>query len=401
MAKVRLPRYLRPKPISGDRIAYFWERPSWAKPPAERNGRLCPVDSEALGTDLAAAIGKAELLNSMLDEWRIGVEMKPVEGTVKALFAWYRGLDRFKALGFKSRRDYRRCMDIMEGFQLKSTTLGQRKAKELEARHADAIRVALTKEHGQRWGVYCMQVARRVWNEGIRHKKLKEPNIFAKMDLSMLAAKGNRPTTREEYDLFRETARSMGMQSMATAAALSFELVRRVSDVFGYLQDRAEDEAPGIFWEDYEPGVRIALRQGKTGHAQVLPLRGDPVMPIDEDGDVTPGALLYPELEAELARMKRGRGHIVINEATKKRYTEDEAQRAFRRIHKKAKLPKGMTLTGFRHGGATELGEAGVLDMRPISGHRTLQQTATYKKVTERGARIAGTQRRKHIEGEK
>ena len=123
MAKVHLPRYFRAKRLKLERgaqpvTAYYWERPTWAKPPAEKHGRPCPVESEALGTDLAVAIGKAELLNRHFDEWRLGVDVKPAEGTVKALFAWYRTHDRFKDLGPKSRRDYRANMSILESLQL-------------------------------------------------------------------------------------------------------------------------------------------------------------------------------------------------------------------------------------------------------------------------------------------
>jgi len=390
VAKVVLPRYLRAKRRADGTTGYFWERPSWAKPPAERYGRLCPVDSEALGADLAAAIGKAELLNTMLDEWRLGAEAKPTTGTVKWLMGWYRGLDRFKALGFKSRRDYRAAMETLVSFPLKSTLLGDRRIAEIEAAHVDAIYAALQKRGGKRTAAYAMQVGRRVWNEAIRHKKAKDPNPFARMKIRTGSEKGNRPTSRAEYDLFRETARAMGIQSMAAAAALSFELVRRVTDVFGYVFEGREGEAPGIFWEDYQPGVSIALRQGKTGDRQVIPLRGA------GEGD-EPGPLLYPALEEELARLPSSTGHMIINEETGKRYTEDQAQRVFRKIHKAAGLPKGMTLTGFRHGGATELGDAEIFDIRPVSGHRTLQQTTTYNKANETKARIAGEKRLAHV----
>lgn len=392
MAEVRLPRYMRAKRLADGRRAYFWERPSWAKPPAERWGRACPVESEALGADLAAAIGKADLLNAMLDEWRAGVDARPAEGTVKALFAWYREHDRFKELGWRARRDYRAYMDKVETFQLKTTLFGQRRVAEIEASHADALYRAIVKQRGKRAGAYCMQVCRRVWNEAIRAKKAKDPNPFSKMGIKMTAQKGNRATSRAEYDLFRETARAMGIQSMASAAAISFELLRRVSDVFGYIVD-PEDEERGFFWEDYAPGERFAMRQGKTGDRQIIPLRGEP----DPDNGDAVGPLLYPELEAELARMERGTGHIVINEETGQRYTEQEAIRTFRRIRDKAGLPKEMTFTGFRHGGATELGDAGVFDIRPVSGHRTLQQTGTYNKVTEAKARSAGTARQRHV----
>jgi hypothetical protein len=399
VAKIMLPRYLRAKRRSDGTTGYFWEQPSWSRPPAERWGHKCPVASEPLGTDLAAAIGKAELLNAMLDEWRIGVEAKPAEGTVKALFAWYRNHDRYKDLNPRTREGYAAYMGRIESFQLKTTVFGQRRAAEIEASHADAMYRALVKQRGKRAGAYCMQVCRRVWNEAIRSKKVKGPNPFSKMGIKMVAQHGNRATSRAEYDVFRATAREMGIQSMATAAAISFELLRRVTDVFGYEYEGLDSEERGFFWEGYRPGERFAMRQGKTNDAQVLTLRGDPDPTSDDPESRELGPLLYPDLEAELARHAPGStGHIVINETTGKRYNEGEAIRTFRRIRNKAGLPKEMTFTGFRHGGATELGDAGVFDLRPISGHRTLGQTGTYNKVTESKSRTAGEARRAHID---
>jgi hypothetical protein len=414
-ARVRLPKYLRSKRLAErgadgrPLVAYYWERPSWAKPPAERHGRRCPVDSEALGTDLAAAIGKAERLNAQFDEWRLGAEAKPAEGTIKWLFGWYRGQDRYKKLKAVPRKSYARAMTQVEEHKLKSgAALGSRRAAEITAVHADKLYAAMVEAHGKRAGAYCMQVCRRVWFEAARHGKLpggaKAVNPFSRMDLDMVAEKGNRATSREEYVRFREQARAMGIQSMATAAAISFELVRRVSDVFGYEHDG--EEASGCFyWEDYEPGEAFAMRQGKTGDRQRIPLRGRPNPDVDGDR----GPLLYPDLEEELARTARGQPDavvagrpmttIVIDEARGRRYDESRAQRVFRKIRDAAGLPAEMTLTGFRHGGATELGDAEVFDIRPISGHRTLRQTGTYNKVTEAKARRAGEKRRRHVTG--
>ncbi|MFZ2996231.1 tyrosine-type recombinase/integrase [Sphingobium sp.] len=396
MAKIILPRYLRAKRLAKGGKAYFWERPSWAKPPAEKFGRECPVESEALGTDLSAAIGKADMLNAALDDWRTGVQGRPAEGTVSALFGWYRGHVRFLEASHRTREDYREMMAIVESVQLKTTVFGQRRAVEVNASHADALYRLLIKQKGERQGAYCMQVCRRVWNEAIRAKRVKDPNPFSRMGIKMTAKKGNRANTRAEYDLFRAKAREMGHQSMAAAAAISFELLRRVSDVFGYINEPGDEER-GFFWEDYQPGVQFAMRQGKTGYTQIIPLRGDPD-PDSDDPDVRArGALLYPELEAELARMERGQGHIVINERTGERFTEREVGRRLRSIREAAGLPKEFTMTGFRHGGATEMGDAGIYDIRPVSGHRTLQQTATYNKATQEKARSAGTARQRHI----
>jgi len=409
MASVRLPRYVRKKPLAGGLTGYFWERPSWADPKhataddpkkralAIRHGRTCPVESEALGTDVATAIKKGDTLNDHFDDWRTGVEGRLDPGTIKALFAWYRTLDRFVDASFLTRRDYNRGMKNVEAIQLKTAKMGDLQADAITAVHADKAYKLAVKAHGKRQGALCMQVLRRVWNEAMRHEKSCPVKLtckispFEKMNIKMVAEKGNRDTTRTEYDLFRAKAREMGIQSMATAAAISFELVRRVSDVFGYIMEPG-DELDGFFWEDYRPGVEIAMRQGKTGIMQVIPL-------VDEQGQP-----LYPELEAELARSwhEGASGHIVLHEATGKRYkNEFAAIRVFRKIRDAAGLPKKMTLTGFRHGGATELGDAGVVDIRPISGHKTLGQTLTYNKATQGKARTAGAARRAHVSKDK
>ncbi len=91
----------------------------------------------------------------------------------------------------------------------------------------------------------------------------------------------------------------------------------------------------------------------------------------------------------------------MLNEASGKRYTSDEMARVFRKIRVAAGLPDGMSFTGFRHGGATELGDVGIEDIRPISGHRTLGQTTVYNKVTEKKARRIGERRRAGVEGRK
>lgn len=66
MPKVELPRYTRVKNIGGGK-AYYWEPPHWARPPAERHGRPCPVVATSLGRNLAKAISSAEGLNEALD----------------------------------------------------------------------------------------------------------------------------------------------------------------------------------------------------------------------------------------------------------------------------------------------------------------------------------------------
>jgi hypothetical protein len=396
--RIVLPRYLRAKPLAGDVTAYFWELPTWARPPTERHGRLCPVASEPLGQDLATAIGKADLLNKSLDEWRLGAGNIVVTGSVKWLFGWYRGLDRFTGLAWKTRRDYRRWMDALVELTLKSGgKLGDRKASEIQGTTADRIHARLVEAHGERSARYAVQVASRAWNEAGRNPRATgiSSNPWAKMGLSTRAAQGNAAFSRFEYDVFRHQARSMGAQSMATAAAIMFEMVRRARDTFGFEHG---DELPrgGVFWEDYRPGEMFALTQGKTRADQGLAL-------ADDDGQP-----LYPDLEEELARTPRAAPDreldgrrvttIVINERTGRRYTEDEAGDRFREIRDAAGLSDELTLTSFRHGGATELGDAGVEDIRPVSGHATRASADVYDKITTAKSRSAGARRRQFVE---
>jgi hypothetical protein len=432
-ALIRLPRNMRPKPLAGGAVAYFFELPPYARPkvvgkgkdrrrvPAVRHDKPCPVDSQALGTNLAAAIGKADQLNATLEEWRIGTEPAPTEGTVQWLFAWYRTKDRFKEAAAQTRRDYRRAMDSLEAVKLKTTTFGKLEVAKVKSDHADALYKHFLPLVGKRQAALRMQVARRAWYEWLRDHEGANP--FARMGLDMEAEQGNRPTSREEYDRFRTAAREMGMQSMATAAALSFELIRRVSDVFGYVDPADEEEGAepgGIYWEDYRPGVSITLRQhklrrrGKAKSTQVIPLRGEPEPDADDQEIRETGRLLFPELEAELARTPRGEPDsivdgkpvtlIVLRDDDRRRYTNRTASDAFHKVRVAAGLPEGMTPTGFRHGGATELGDAIVEaggkdpDLRPMTGHATKEMVKIYDKVTKAKARTLATTRRQMVD---
>ncbi|MCC2978827.1 hypothetical protein [Sphingomonas sp. IC4-52] len=396
---MRLPAYVRATKRASGEVAYYWELPPWARPArdedgklvaAARDGRRHTLVNTALGTDLAAAITKAEALNEALTQWRTGEGgANLVKGTVGWLFAWYRDQERFKKNVAKTRNDYRKLMDMLAAFETKagSPPLGQRMANKVDAGVADKLYRKL-RERGERQATYAMQVCRLVWTWAARHHRatgVKE-NPFAGMGLKSTAAKGNRATTRAEYDLYRATAREMGFQSMATAAALSFECCQRVWDAFGF-EDAEGEERRGIEWAGYEPGKQIALVQSKTGNAVVLPLT------IEVAGE---SIRLYPDLEDELARTPRTADVIVVEERSGKKYKERRVSSVHRAICEKAGLPKTMTFTGFRHGGITEVGSVSA-DVRPISGHATLDVTRIYNKATADKAREIAVARRAHV----
>jgi hypothetical protein len=410
MGTVRLPAYTRRTRLASGQWAYFWELPSWARPTKDpktgkpvsrvRHGRPCPVMSTALGTDTAEAFSKAENLCEALKEWRTGTGQRTVtKGTVDWLFIWYREQERFKSKAHKTRVDYRQQMDRVAAFEpKKGQPLGKKAASKIYASDADRLYEKL-KPGGVRQATYAMQVCRLVWKWAVRHKNVTgvTDNPFSGMGLVSTTKRGNRETSRAEYDLYRETARKMGYQSMATAAALCFECCQRVWDAFGF-EDPDKVKRRGIEWAGYKPGVEIALIQSKTGNAVTLPLF---VVVRGEDGKPE-SVPLYPELEDELARSHAvaaaGAETIVLEERNGLKYTTRRMSSIHRKICVEAGLPKEMTFTGFRHGGITELGASGEDDVRAVSGHKTLAVTAIYNKATTEKARQIALVRRQHIE---
>jgi hypothetical protein len=412
MANVRLPAYTRARKLASGQLGYFWELPPWARPtkdpatgrlvPAMRAGRPCALVSSALGTDLPTAIRKADNLNEALKEWRTGEGGAGLlKGSVEWLFAWYREQDRFKKNTAKTRRDYKALMNMLAALETKAGAppLGKRMANKVDASVADRLYRKL-RERGDRQATYAMQVCRLVWTWATRHHRVTgvKENPFSGMGLKSTAKAGNRATTRAEYNLYRQTAREMGFQSMATAAALAFECCQRVWDVFGF-EDPEGVEHRGIEWAGYQPGVQIALVQSKTGNAVVLPL----TVEVPGDDGAAESVQLYPELEEELARARAaaatGADVIVTEERSGRKYKERRMSSVHRAICVKAGLPKDMTFTGFRHGGITEIGDAGESDVRAVSGHKTLAVTGIYNKASAEKARRIGAARREHIKG--
>jgi len=380
--------------------SYYWEPPHWARNGVLRNGRVCPSKASALGSDLAEAIKRAEILNEGLDAWRRADEPAgPPAGTVRWLFAWYQETIKFKRLSPKTKSDYRKLMRAISDLPMRVGTLGQRDAAKLDAEAADKIYERF-QQKGERQATYAMQVCRLVWNWAGRYPAVtgltRENNPFAGMALNHRVAQGNRAATREEYNKYRETARALGFQSMASAAALAFELVQRVSDVFGF-EDPADPDAPsetaderGIAWEDYQAGRSIIVRQHKTGKRLTIPLA---------DGRGSSWTLLYPELEEELGRLSNGNrsGLIVTEERNGLPYKHRRMSQIHRKICDEAKLSKDLRFTSFRHGGATELGDAGEADIRSISGHTQINTSLIYNKASQEKARQMALRRREHI----
>lgn len=298
----------------------------------------------------------------------------------------------------KTKADYRKLMAAISDHPMKVGTFGQRLASAVDAEAADKL-YSLFQTRGERQATYAMQVCRLVWNWAVRYSKTTkvEVNPFAKMALNHRVSSGNWPVGRKEYEAYRRAAANLGYHSMALAAALSFELVQRVSDCFGF-EDPADADSDGdavrdergIRWSDYQCKKSIVVRQHKTKKRLVIPL---------VDDRFSPPISLYPELEEGLEQAYElgADGLIVVEERNGKPYKPRRMSSVHRKICEAAGLPKKLTFTSFRHGGATELGDAGETDIRSISGHTQIDTSLIYNKASQQKAREIALRRREYV----
>lgn len=104
-----------------------------------------------------------------------------------------------------------RCGGVAQRLRAGYATLGQRAASAVNA-SADTIYVRWRRNHGKRQASYAMQISRLVWNWAVRHHDVTgvTVNPFRRMGINSTTGEGNRETSRDEYNLYRDTVREMG-----------------------------------------------------------------------------------------------------------------------------------------------------------------------------------------------
>lgn len=384
MALVPLPEYTRTKKLANGGVAYYWSPPTWAKK------RECPVCAEPLGKDLVLAIIRAKELNTSFEAWRTGEDTGAiVTGSVAWLFRLYQQSRQYKKTAEKTQRGYLQGMELLENYVMESgRSFGQVKASKVAERHADVIYDQLqwvddeNVEGGRRRRLAtanaAMRAVRRVWSVAIRKGwggvKL---NPFAKMELEGTGGH-TVPFSRSQYEALVKAADEIGYPSIGTAAMLAFEFCQREEDVIGT-----------IAWSDYKPGLEVRVKQQKTGKMVWMPL-------YDDDGE------LFPDLIDRLdATPKTGTLIIMRDKPDRRRkvhlpYDEHWFRKVYRKVRETAGLPAELKFMGLRHGGLTELGDAGATDQELMShsGHKTRGMLTVYTKASSEQAKSAARKRR-------
>lgn len=404
----RLPRYCRRKILAKNRIAYYFEPPTWAR----RQG--CDLNPEALGCDYASAVERVEkVLLPAFDSWHSrglsDIMPAPVEpGTFDWLVGVFQAHQKWTEIESATQRHYTKSLALFANHELKDgSRVGSKQLSDFTKAFVDAVYrklLCVTKVNNsgevvvrerRRYVTMAMAACRRAWFVGQRAQERIVPatNPFSRMGLkSHPPGQPIRPTptaTWDELVAFRAAARKLDYRSIATAALLSWEWLQREQHVFGAFDI-----------SHYRPRERpnsVRIVHPKNGEEAWWPLS-------DETG--TP---LFPELMEELDEIKRTtlsglvfrRDHAHRQSAIPLPWiTPRKDLRYLRSVVKtiitEAGLRQELSFRSFRHGGFTEGADSDLTDaeLRAAGRHRSSRQLPTYAKRTARQLIIATKKRR-------
>jgi hypothetical protein len=414
MVAMKLPANVIPKPNRAGEVVFYWNLSSYDR----KKG--CTIPNEPLGTDPALAFERAGALNARLQEWRLAAKGETIHtkrcvvGTVAWLFQAYRGSDAYRnKVSARSRPDYERNMLAIEDTATTDgRTVGQLRIDSITPAAADKIvrrvieRIAKgakgtgnRRGDGLRTGEKVVALAKRAWP--VVHRLHPEffrkdtPNPWEGVELQKRQRRVKPMVTRAEVYAFARGCIARGRPEPAAAAVVCFEWLQRPENVLaGYVR-----------WPDYRPPAHphaLKITHHKTGAIVWHPLE-EPV--LDDIGNPITGndgrlvvTRFYEEAEEIIASLPR-RGVPMIMKAgdPAEIFTANQMGNLVRTMRGRIPgTPAHFSLDACRHGGMTELEEAGLTDGqgRALSGHRSRRAYDGYAKATMERALEATKKRR-------
>jgi hypothetical protein len=410
MIEHQLPRFTRAKRLKSGATAFFWEVPSAYR----KLG--CAIKAEPLGSIIAVAFARAAGLNAQFDEWNITrkgdtlPEKRTPVGTVAWLFRTYRtSLGFLNKVSPRSRPDYERVMQEVEDCRTNDgRTVGQLRIDSISPAAVDKIyrriieqprqrgragagrRTADEKASGGsgerlRQAEKAVTIAARAWKvvQRLHPEFFAEavPNPWAGVEKRKRTIRVKPAVTRAEVYAFARGAIALGKPEAGAAAVICFEWLQRPENVLaGYVQ-----------WSNYRSSAHpaeVKIEHHKTG-AVVWHWLEDPET----------GERYYDEAEAILAATPRRGIAMVLKpkpDGTAEPYTPNLMGNLVRTLRGQIEgVPPYFSLDACRHGGMTELEEAGLTDGqgRALSGHRSRRAYEGYAKDTAKRALTATRKR--------
>ncbi len=382
MVPMEMPRYVTAKRLKSGATAFYWNCPT-----AYRKAG-CPFQAAPLGKNLSQAElhEVAALWNARLEDWRNerNKPQKTVEdshryGTVEWLIHAYLLHDSFlERVRPYSRPDYRRVLDRVAETKIAArggelVRVGDTPVNRIAVSTAEKIYKAFHDEGAARTSEKVVTYCKAMWKRMRHHYpdlfRQDTPNPWEGVTVKRRdkAVKGH--ADRATTYAFARGAIEAGVPELAAAAVLAFEWLMRPSNI----------GAGFAAWPAYRGQAhpdKIAIRHRKNGEFALHPLEY-----VDEAGV---RVLLYADAEAILAKVPR-RGVSIVTKPDGELYGDGTllSQRV-REIADSLGL-WGFTIDAARHGGMTELEEAGLTEGegRALSKHRTAAAYRGYAKETE------------------
>jgi hypothetical protein len=211
-----------------------------------------------------------------------------------------------------------------------------------------------------------IDIARRAWDVVRRLAPSVVPSENPWRGVLRNTTRRSKPAaSRDEAYALARALKEIGEPHLGAAALICFEWHQRPEHV------RNGD----ITWADYRPAHRpdaVQIRHPKTGAKGWVPLE-------DSEGP------LFPGLEAYIAELPRLGLPIVLTAGRRgpaRPYSDEYAQRKVRDARSRAGLDAHVTLDACRHGGLTELGDAGATEFEGMAAsmHKTPHALRLYVK---------------------
>jgi hypothetical protein len=373
-------------------VAYYWN------PPSRDIVAGFSLHRQALGRDYLAAVQHAAALNLHLHDWRAGREAKrDIDhddrfATVEWLGEVYLRSDAFnESVAARSKPEYRRAIRLVCDCATKDgRRVGDHKMETISARGVDKIYKALKEgKRGPRLrqANVCIMRMAKAWDVVGRlyPKAVPAENPFRGVGLKHGKGKLRHASRAEAYALHRALVVA-GEPHLAVVPLVAFEWHQRPENtISGFLT-----------WPDWRPRGQpiVHVVHNKNQTAVDMPLS-------DASGS------FFPEISAYLDRLERIGVPIVLMRpkrrgAAARPFTQREARKRVRLAANTAGLRTDLTLAACRHGGLTEIGDAGVTEQEGMaaSGHSTPEAHRGYVRHTALQRLKALRKRRTHVERE-
>lgn len=389
MVEIVLPRYVSPKRLADGRVSFYWACPKIYKDAG------CPWHSAPLGSGLSQSEldAAARIWNERFDEWAADrrATARPMAsfayGTIDWLFAEYQRSDAFlERVAEPSRADYRRVLKRVADTRSRSGAkrYGDVKINQFGVKAAERVYQTFFDAGAKRTAEKAVVYAKTAWERmrphhpGLFRTDVPNPWIGVTIRRRAKVAKGH--VDREAVYAFAEAAVRHGYSHIAAAPLLAFEWFMRPSAI-------AAGWAP---WTEYrgaaEPN-KLVVKHRKNGGRVAHPLE-DPAV---EPGE--PPVQFYARAEAVFEQIPRigtsmvtKRDGTVFGDGTLLPKAIAEAAARFGM--------EGFSLDKCRHGGMTELEEAGLSEGqgKALSTHRSKAYRVYAKETDERV--LAATRKR-------